>query len=391
MSVDAAALSGDWSYPTRIRFGPGRIAELPLALAELAAKRLLLVTDPGLRELDLVAEVERLLIGAGLDVATYSDIQANPVGADVEEGVERFRAERCDAVVALGGGSSLDAGKAIALMTGQVRPIFDFEDREDWSSRVDPTGVAPVLAIPTTAGTGSEVGRAAVITDEVGPTKKIIFHSSMMPKSVIADPELTVGLPSHLTAATGMDALAHNLEAFCAPGFHPMADGIALEGLRLIATWLPRAVEDGSDLRARAHMLAAASMGAVAFQKGLGAVHALSHPVGAVLGVHHGLLNGVLLPYVLSFNRSAIQEKLPLLGRSLGRGESFDDVLDWLLRLRAEIGIPSTLKALGVSEEMVEQLAPMAAEDPTCAGNPVPVGESELASIYLNAIQGLLG
>jgi len=274
-------------------------------------------------------------------------------------------------------------------MVGQNRPMWDFEDREDWYTRVNVAGMAPVVAVPTTAGTGSEVGRASVIVDESDHTKKIIFHPRMQPSVVISDPELTLGLPRGITAATGMDALAHNLEAYCAPGFHPMADGIAVEGMRLIKEWLPVVVEDGSNLAGRAYMLAAASMGATAFQKGLGAIHALSHPVGAVFDTHHGLTNGVVMPYVLAFNRPALEERMPRLARYLGLPEAtFDGVQSWILDLRRDIGIAHTLADLGVTEAAIDELTPMAAADPSCGGNPVPIGEPELRRMFLMALHG---
>ena len=389
MNIDPATLRGDWNYPTRVRFGPGRIAELAGACRALGMTRPLLVTDPGLRELPMVADALAANQAAGLPTAVFSKVRGNPVGGNVADGVAAYRENGCDGVIALGGGSGLDAGKAIALMVGQTRPIWDFEEREDWHTRVDVAGMAPVVAVPTTAGTGSEVGRAAVITDEETQTKKIIFHPNMLPATVIADPELTLGLPSHITAATGMDALAHNLEAYCAPGFHPLADGIALEGMRLVKEWLPLAVREGANLAARAHMLAAASMGATAFQKGLGAIHALSHPVGALHDTHHGLTNAVVMPYVLAFNRPAVEDRLAALARYLDLPDpSFDAVQDWVLGLRKEIGIVHTLAELGVGEEHIDRLAPMAARDPCCGGNPVPIGEPELRRLFAMAING---
>ncbi|MCH7929257.1 MAG: iron-containing alcohol dehydrogenase [Proteobacteria bacterium] len=390
MQIDPATLRGDWSYPTRVRFGPGRIAELAQACRELGMTRPLLVTDPGLAALAMVKDALARNQDAGLPTALFSDVKGNPVAANVDAGVAAYRAAGCDGVIAFGGGSGLDAAKAVALMVGQTRPIWDFEDREDWHTRANAEGIAPVVAVPTTAGTGSEVGRAAVITDH--DTKKIIFHPRMLPGIVVSDPVLTVGLPPHITAATGMDALAHNLEAYCAPGFHPMADGIALEGVRLIREWLPAAVRDGADLAARAHMLAAASMGAAAFQKGLGAIHALSHPIGAVHDTHHGLTNAVVMPYVLAFNRPAIEQRMTRLAAYLGLPDpSFDAVQGWILDLREEIGIVHTLAGLGIGEEHVDALVPMAAADPTCGGNPVPIGEPELRRMFLMAINGDLG
>jgi alcohol dehydrogenase class IV len=335
----------NWNYPTAIRFGAGRIAELGEACRGLGIERPLLVTDPALARLPMVDDA-LAAAGAGL----FCDLHANPVGADVEAGLARYRDGGHDGVIAFGGGSALDVGKVIAFLSGQARPLWDFEDKQDWWSRADPAGIAPVVAVPTTAGTGSEVGRAGVILDQDLGVKKIIFHPKMMPAIVILDPELTLGLPPNVTAATGMDALSHCLEAYCAPGFHPMADGIAAEGMKLIAEWLPRAVADGADIDARGHMLVAASMGATAFQKGLGGMHALSHPIGALLGTHHGLTNAVLMPYMLAFNRSAVEARLSRLAGYIGlREASFEGFLGWIVELRRRLEIPRTLADLGVS------------------------------------------
>jgi alcohol dehydrogenase class IV len=391
MTIDPKSLTRNWNYPTAVRFGPGRIAELPDACKELGMKRPLLVTDPGLRKLPMIDSALTSLKAAGLGDSVFSDIQANPVGRNVDEGVAYYRQQSCDGVIAFGGGSALDVGKAIALMAGQKRPLWDFEDREDWYTRVDPAGVAQTISVPTTAGTGSEVGRASVILDEATHIKKIIFHPKMMPAIVIADPELTVGLPPRITAATGMDALAHNLEAYCAPGFHPLADGIALEAMRMVKEWLPMAVKDGGNIAARAHMLAAASMGATAFQKGLGAIHSLSHPVGAMYNTHHGETNGVVMPYVLVFNRPAIEEKLTRLARYLNLANpGFDAVQQWVLALRKEIGIPHTLAELGVKEADLDVLTPMAVDDPSTGGNPRPAGNAEMRQMFEKAIRGEL-
>lgn len=352
-------------------------------------KRPLLVTDPGLRKLPMIGSALAGLKRAGLGETVFSDIQPNPIGRNVEEGVARYKASKCDGVIAFGGGSALDVGKTIALMVGQTRPVWDFEDREDWYTRVNVSGMARTIAVPTTAGTGSEVGRASVILDEATHIKKIIFHPKMLPAVVISDPELTVGLPPRITAATGMDALAHNLEAYCAPGFHPLADGIAVEAMRLIREWLPQAVSDGRNLVARAHMLAAASMGATAFQKGLGAIHSLSHPVGALYNTHHGETNGVVMPYVLLFNRPAIEEKLTRLARYLGlQNPGFASMLEWVLQLREQIGIPHTLAGLGVRESDLDTLAPMAVEDPSTGGNPRPAGLAEMRQMFVKSIRG---
>ena len=370
----------NWNYPTAIRFGAGRIAELGAACRAAGIERPLLVTDPALAEMPMVKDA---LESAGARL--FCDIHSNPVGADVEAGLAAYRHGGHDGVVAFGGGSALDVGKVIAFMAGQSRPLWDFEDKADWSSRADPAGIVPVIAVPTTAGTGSEVGRAGVILDQDAGVKKIIFHPKMLPAIVILDPELTLGLPPHVTAATGMDALSHCLEAYCAPGFHPMADGIAAEGMKLIRSWLPRAVEEGSDIEARGHMLVAASMGATAFQKGLGGMHALSHPIGALKGTHHGLTNAVLMPYMLAFNRPAIEERLARLAGYLGIEEaSFEGFLAWIIELRRRLGIPHTLPRLGVSGSDVERIAIMAEADPSAAGNPLPF-DAAAARLVLEA------
>ncbi len=391
MTIDPAALRGNWNYPTAIRFGVGRIAELPESCKALGMKKPLLVTDPGLAKLPMIKDALASLKAAGLGDGLFSDVKPNPIGKNVEDGLAVYRAGGHDGVIAFGGGSGLDCAKAIALMAGQTRPMWDFEDVGDNWKRVDPAGVAPIVAVPTTAGTGSEVGRASVITNEATHTKKIIFHPKMLPSIVISDPALTVGLPPHITAATGMDALAHCLEAYCAPGYHPMAEGIAVEGMRLVKDWLPVAVADGKNLVARANMLCAASMGATAFQKGLGAIHALSHPIGAVYDTHHGLTNAVFMPYVLDFNRPAIDEKLTRLAAWLALpNPSFKAVMDWVLKLRSELKIPHTLKELGVGTDRLDELSKMAAEDPTAGGNPVPVGVPELRRMFEASLAGRL-
>jgi len=389
MMSNEMQLVGNWNYPTAIRFGAGRISELPGACRELGMARPLLVTDPGLAELPMVPAALEHCRREGLGCALFADVQGNPVEANVTAGVAAFRAGKHDGVIALGGGSALDVGKAVALMVGQTRPLWDFEDREDWYTRVKVDGMAPVVAVPTTAGTGSEVGRASVITDERDHTKKIIFHPRMLPALVIADPELTLGLPPKITAAVGMDALSHNLEAFCSPFYHPMAQGMALEGMRLVKAWLPAACRQGDHISARAHMLVASTMGAAAFQKGLGAMHAMSHPCGAVLNTHHGLTNAVVMPYVLVFNRPAIEERITALARYLDLPKpSFQAVLEWILALREEIGIPADLAAIGVTEDHIGQLAAMAVVDPSAGSNPIPLTVENLTVLFQNAVRG---
>lgn len=381
--------NANWNYPTAIRFGAGRIAELAELCRELGIDRPLLVTDPGLAALPMIAAAVAANGAAGVPTGLFSEVRGNPVGANVEAGVAVYAAGGHDGVVAFGGGSALDAGKAIAFMSGQRRPIWDFEDQADWWTRADMAGIAPVIAVPTTAGTGSEVGRASVILDEAQGIKKIIFHPKMMPAAVILDPELTVGLPPHITAATGMDALSHCIEAYCAPGFHPMADGIAAEGVRLIHDWLPRAVTDGTDIAARGHMLIAASMGATAFQKGLGGMHALAHPIGALYDTHHGLTNAVLMPYMLVHNRAAIEERIARLAGYVGLEPSFEAFLGWIVQLRETLGIPPSLTALGVPVERAEELARMAEADPSAGGNPLPFDAAAARKVLASAFDGL--
>ncbi|GMR17004.1 MAG: iron-containing alcohol dehydrogenase [Gammaproteobacteria bacterium] len=381
----------NWSYPTAIRFGAGRIAELADACASLGIARPLLVTDGGLAQTPMVRDAADACAQAGLGVAVFSDVRSNPVAQNVTDGLAALQAGDHDGVIAFGGGSALDVGKVVAFMSGQERPLWDFEDVGDQWQRADTDGILPIIAVPTTAGTGSEVGRAGVIGDPETHVKKVIFHPKMLPAVVISDPLLTVGLPADLTAWTGMDALAHCLEAYCARGFHPMADGIAVEGLRLIRNFLQRAVSDGSDIEARGAMLAAAAMGATAFQKGLGGVHALSHPLGALYDTHHGLSNAVFLPYVLAFNRPAIEPAMQRLAAWLGLPEpSFAAVADWILSLRAGFGIPHTLRELGIDDARSGQLATMAAADPTAAGNPVKLHAADCRRLYEASYTGKL-
>lgn len=378
-------MKGNWNYPTRIWAGPGRIAELPKACEELGIVRPLIVTDMGLKDSHMIRNALQLVKSARL----FSDVRGNPVAANVEAGLEAYAAGAHDGVIAFGGGSALDAGKVIAFMSGQTRPLWDFEDIGDWWTRADSKGIAPVVAVPTTAGTGSEVGRAGVILNEETHQKKIIFHPKMMPGIVIADPELTVGLPPHITAATGFDAWVHCFEAFCAPGFHPLADGVALEGMRLIKTYLPRACKNGGDMEARSRMLAAASMGATAFQKGLGGIHAIAHPVGSFFNTHHGLTNAVITPYVIVHNRDAIAERMRVVARVLDLPKAgVDGVLDWVLAFRKELNIPHTLAEIKVTLENPEQIGHEASIDPSAGGNPIPVDAATLARIFRSAVKG---
>ncbi|AQQ68544.1 alcohol dehydrogenase [Microbulbifer agarilyticus] len=383
------AFFSNWNYPTAVRVGVGRIAELPQLCRELGMATPLLVTDPGLVALPMVQTIVENCLVAGIPLTVFSDIKGNPTGKNIDDGVAVCKAHGCDGVIALGGGSALDAGKAIALMVGQAHPIWDFEDVGDNYLKVDVHGMQPVIAVPTTAGTGSEVGRASVITDEQARLKKIIFHPRMLPEIVVLDPALTVGLPPQITAATGMDALSHNLEAYCATSYHPMAEGIALEAMRMIHDYLPRAVANGADLEARMQMLAASSMGATAFQRGLGAMHALAHPLGALYDKHHGLLNAILMPYVLIANRSAIEEPMTRLSRYLSLPNSgFSGVLAWVLGLRQALGIPSTLSDIEIGEEDAQQVAQMAASDPSAQSNPIAFSTEDYRQLFLSAVRG---
>ena len=378
-------LKANWNYPTRVWAGPGRIAELPAACTLLGIKRPLLVTDEGLRDAPMVSAARALVPDTGL----FAGVRGNPVAANIDAGLAAYARGGHDGVIAFGGGSALDAGKVIAFMSGQTRPMWDFEDVGDWWTRADERGIAPIIAVPTTAGTGSEVGRAGVVINEATHQKKIIFHPKMMPGVVISDPELTVGLPPGVTAATGFDAFVHCFEAYCTPGFHPLADGIALEGMRLIQTYLPRACENGRDLEARSRMLAAASMGATAFQKGLGGVHAIAHPVGVFFNTHHGLTNAVILPYVMVHNRPAIESQIKVIARVLDLpGEPFAAVFDWVLEFRKQLKIPHTLAEIGVTLDNPELIGREAALDPTAGANPLPTDAQTYARLFRSAVKG---
>jgi alcohol dehydrogenase class IV len=387
-----AHLTGAWNFPTRVVTGVGRIKDLSdICRAHKIAKPLI-VTDKGLAASKVIADVLALARQGGLQPQLFSEVKSNPTEANLTAGVAAFRAGGHDGVVAVGGGSALDVGKCIAFMCAQSRPVWDFEDVDDWWTRANTEGIAPIIAVPTTAGTGSEVGRAGVITRENPHEKKIIFHPMMMPKVAIEDPELAVGLPPFLTMATGMDALAHCFEAYCVNAFHPLADGVALEGLRIIDTFLPRAVANGGDLEARAYMFAAASMGATAFQKGLGAIHSVSHPVGARYDTHHGLTNGVVFPYVLICNKDAIAAKLPAIARALDLpGRDFSAALAWILDLRKKLGVPHTLGELGVKEADAKAIAADAVRDPTAGSNPQALNEADFERLILASIRGDLG
>ena len=375
-------LQANWSYPTAVKFGAGRISELPEQCRAVGMTRPLLVTDRALAALPITAATLDLLDAAGLGRAVFSDVDPNPHEGNMEAGLAAYRAGGHDGVICFGGGSALDLGKMIALMVDQPVPVWDLEDIGDWWTRANPDTIAPIIAVPTTAGTGSEVGRAGVLTNSATHKKKIIFHPELLPAVTICDPELTVGMPPAITAGTGMDAFAHCLEAYCSLHFHPMSQGIALEGMRLVLENLPRAFAVPDDLEARAEMMAAAAMGAVAFQKGLGAIHSLSHPVGAVYGTHHGTTNAVVMPAVLDFNRPAIEDRIARAAAYLGIAGGFDGFHARVLDLRAELGIPRNLAEMGVETARLDELTEMALEDPSCGGNPVEMTRENTRALF---------
>ncbi|MCA1490957.1 iron-containing alcohol dehydrogenase [Sinorhizobium alkalisoli] len=376
----------NWSYPTAIKFGAGRIKELADHCKAVGMRKPLLVTDRGLAPMAITQGALDILDAGGLGRAIFAEVDPNPNDVNLEAGIKAFKDGGHDGVVAFGGGSGLDLGKCIAFMAGQTRPVWDFEDVGDWWTRANVEGIAPIVAVPTTAGTGSEVGRASVITNSQTHVKKVIFHPKFLPAVTICDPELTVGMPKVITAGTGMDAFAHCLEAYSSPFYHPMSAGIALEGMRLVKEYLPRAYKDGADIEARAHMMSAAAMGAVAFQKGLGAIHSLSHPVGAIYNTHHGMTNAVVMPPVLRFNRPAIEEKIACAAAYLGIAGGFDGFYDYVLQLREELGVPDSLAALGVGTDRIDEMAEMAIVDPTAGGNPVELTLESARKLFVECI-----
>ena len=396
--------NSNWGYPNTVWFGSGRINKLPKACNILNIKKPLLVTDKDLKKTQIVSKAININEEANLPTTVFSDLKGNPFGSHVQKGVEQFKNGNHDGVIALGGGSSLDVGKSIALLASVNRPLWDFTaEGSFWSENKffesmaknkmsNPDNVKPIIAIPTTAGTGSETSRAAAIINEKTNVKKIVFHPRMLPTLTILDPELTIGLPPFLTAATGMDAFAHNLEAYCAPGYHPMADGMAIEGIKLIKNSLIKAFKNGKDVNARMDLLSAASMGSTAFQKGLGAIHSLSHPVNGKFNVHHGLSNAIFMPYVLTFNRSAIEETISKLSGFLELSESsFDSFLEWVIDLRKKLKIPHTLaEEAKLSDSDIEKLSPMALEDPSTSGNPIPPTLADMKKLYRYSLDGKL-
>ncbi len=379
-------LTANWSYPTAIRFGAGRIAEIADACNSCGIGKPLLVTDRGLADMPITRDTLALLEQAGLGDALFADVDPNPNETNLAKGIEAFHAGDHDGVIAFGGGSGLDLGKLVAFMCGQTRPVWDFEDIGDWWTRADAGKIAPIIAVPTTAGTGSEVGRAGVISNSATHEKKIIFHPKILPSIVICDPQLTVGMPAKITAGTGMDAFAHCLEAYCSPHYHPMSQGIAVEGMRLVKDYLPRAYADGSDIEARAQMMSAAAMGATAFMKGLGAIHALSHPIGAFYNTHHGTTNAVVMAPVLQFNRSAIETRIERLAAYLGIDGGFDGFYAFVEELNASLGIPANLTELGVTDPDLDWLVEQALQDPSVGGNPVEMTPENTRQLFTDCL-----
>lgn len=380
------SLRGDWSYPTTIRFGAGRIQELGDACTSAGISNPLLVTDRILADLSITERLLGLLAKAGFGKSLFAEVDPNPSDINLEAGIFTFKEGDHDGIVALGGGSAIDLGKLIAFMSNQTRPVWDFEDLGDNWRRADPTVIAPIVAVPTTAGTGSEVGRAGVIFNSKDRVKKIIFHPKVLPSIAICDPELTVGMPPSITVGTGMDAFAHCLEAFSSPFYHPMSHGIALEGMRLVSEHLPRVVQDANNIESRAHMMSAAAMGAVAFQKGLGAVHAISHPVGAIYNTHHGTTNAVVMPAVLALNRQVIEEKISKAAAYLEIKGGFDGFYDFVVEFRQALGVPNRLREMGVKRDEVERMTQMALIDPSGLGNPVPLNYNNVMDLYETCI-----
>jgi 4-hydroxybutyrate dehydrogenase len=378
--------TANWSYPTAIRFGAGRISEIADACNVAGIKKPLLITDRGLAKMEITTKTLDLLEAAGLGRAIFADVDPNPNEKNAAAGVVAYNAGGHDGVIAFGGGSGLDLGKLVAFMAGQTRPLWDFEDVGDWWTRADADAIAPIVAVPTTAGTGSEVGRASVITNSVTEEKKIIFHPKFLPTVVICDPELTVGMPDFITAGTGLDAFAHCVEAFCSPHYHPMSQGMALEGMRLVKEYLPRAYADGTDIEARSHMMSAAIMGATAFQKGLGAIHALSHPIGAMYHTHHGTTNAVCMPAVLQFNKSVIKDVLEEASNYLGIEGGFDGFCAYVDKLNASLGVPKTLTELGIVSPDIDRIVSGALNDPSTGGNPVEMTDQNTRALLMGII-----
>ena len=375
----------NWNYPTTVWFGPDRSKQAQQACDTLGIKNPLIVTDPGLLQTPIIEEINSNLSSK---TNVYSDVQGNPTGSNVTNGVKVFLEGNHDGVIAIGGGSGMDAGKGIAFLAHQKRPLWDFEDIGDWWTRADSKVIKPIIAIPTTAGTGSEVGRAGVFLNEDNQKKKIIFHPKMLPQIAILDPSLTINLPKGITAGTGMDALAHCLEAYSSPFYHPMAEGTALEGLRLVKENIQEVFHNGKNIEARAHMLVASMMGAAAFQKGLGAIHSITHPVNSLYHTHHGTTNGTVMPFVLNYNRSVIEDKFVRLANFLDIKGGFDGIVQWVIDLKKEMEIPETLKDMGVQPGDEVKLAPLAQEDPSTGGNPLEMTEQKFQELIANCIYG---
>ncbi len=378
-------MKANWNYPTTIWIGKNRIKDLAEGCKNFNIKKPLFVSDKSLIELPMTKKI----INNFKNFNIFSNFLGNPSETNIEDGVEIYKKNNCDGVIAFGGGSALDVGKTIAFMSCQSKPLWEFEDIGEYWKKANHNDISKIIAVPTTAGTGSETGRATVIMNEKIGVKKIIFHPKMLPSLVILDPNLTINLSPGMTAATGMDALAHNLEAFCAPGFHPMADGIAIEGIRLIKNSLLLAVKDGNNIEARLDMLTAATMGSTAFQKGLGGIHSLSHPVNAQLNIHHGLSNAIFMPYVLTYNKKEILGKITSICKYLDLEENFDSFIDWILEFRKELNIPHKLSDVVDKNKIdIGKLSQMALEDPSTSSNPKKLTKEDMKIMYQHSISG---
>jgi alcohol dehydrogenase class IV len=382
----------NWNYPTTVWFGHKRVKDIVNACKQLNITTPLIVTDEALVKLPIMQDLLSPLKEENISYTVFSDVQPNPTKENVDMGVEVFKKYGCDGVIAFGGGSALDAGKTIAFMSNQTLNIWEFEDIGDNWSKADTSNIAKSIAIPTTAGTGSEVGRATVITDSKTHAKKIIFHPQMLPSIVILDPNLTYDLPKHITAWTGIDALVHSLEAYFSPLFHPMAEGIAIESIRLIKENLKTAFNEPHNEDARAYMLVSAMMGATAFQKGLGSVHSLAHTLGGLYNMPHGLANSIILPYAMYQNRSVIKDKAEKICKYCNiQNPSIESLIEYIMLLRKDLEIPNTLKEAKIPFENENNIGELAYKDPSTGTNAKKLDKKDFTKLFKAAYFGDFG